>query len=171
MNRTKENNVLKNVYARYHNQLVAEVCLHTHDPDFAEDCVQDAFCVLGERIRRGETEFKDVHAWLLTIAKNCAKKYLGQRTRESYIEDLSETADELCVSSPDTELELWENKDLICAGMKMLSPLNRRIITLHYINGLSLSETGARIGMSGEAVRKALRRCKEQLKKEVPICL
>lgn len=171
MTRTKENNVLKNAYAKYRNQLIAEVCLHTHDLNFAEDCVQDAFCVLGERVRRGETEFKDVHAWLLTIAKNCATKYLGQRTRESYIEDLPETSEVFCSDSMDIELEILENKDLICAGMNLLSPLNRRMITLHYINGLSLSETGERMGMSSDAVRKALRRSKEQLKREVPICL
>ncbi len=170
MDQTKINDISKNAYEKYHKRLIAEMYLHTHDYDFAEDCVHDAFCVLHNKLKHEGNEIKDMHAWILSIAKNCAMRYTNRRLIESYIEDVPETLDAFFTEPIEYELEKMENSELLIKSINLLSPLNRRLVVLHYLNGLSLYETGLKTGMSGEAVRKAISRCKKQLKDEVKLC-
>ncbi len=158
--------ILRDAYLAYRKNLISEMYLYTHDYDLAEDCVHDAFCVLQTKLREG-IEVDDVQSFMFSIAKNYALIYSEWYAGEVCIEDVPSADKVLLDEYLNSQILYMEDRELIYQGMRGLTPLNRRIFTLRYLNGLNYVEIGRKVGMSGEAVRKGLARIQKQIKNEI----
>lgn len=166
MNEKEVNRILKDAYFDYRKNLISEMVLYTHDYDLAEDCVQDAFCVLQTKLREG-IAVDDVQAFMFYTAKNYALIYSDWYANEVCIEDVASADKVLLDERLNTQMKNLENKELVHKGILGLTPLNRRIFTLRYLGNLNYAEIGRKVGMSSEAVRKVLSRIGQQIKNEI----
>ncbi len=166
MNEKEIQKILDDAYFAYRKNLISEMYRYTHDYDLAEDCVQDAFCVLHTKLSEG-THVDDIQSFVFSVAKNYARIYSEWHALELCIEDVPSADKVLLDEDLDTQIINMENEELIFQGMKRLSPLNRRLFALRYLNGMNYAEIGRKVGMSSEAVRKGLARIQKQIKNEM----
>ena len=132
----------------------------------AEDLLQDALAHAITRIGqlRDLTRFR---SWLMSIVRT---RFLMQRRRntaENYVihdreHDLSQRLADTSVDA-DTDLLVETTR---CA-LKRLAGEQREILSLFYIDGLSLIETGEVLGISQSAVRSRLFRARGALRREL----
>jgi RNA polymerase sigma-70 factor (ECF subfamily) len=90
-----DDNGLVEIIDTYHESLTLFLNSFVHDPDLAEELMQDTFVRLATKRPRfsGRSTFK---TWLFTIARNCAIDYLRKNRRHISLEehqDLPDTAD------------------------------------------------------------------------------
>lgn len=159
--------IMRDAYFDYRKKLISEIYPYTHDYDLAEDCVQDAFCVLYTKLCDGQEKIDDLHYFMLSVAKNYALIYLDWHSGEVCIEDVPSAENALLDNHLDAQMLEMENREIVHCGMAKLSPLYRKIINMRYLNGLNYSEIGREVGMSSEAVRKGLARVQKQIKNEM----
>ena len=131
----------------------------TRDPTRARDLVQETFLKFAYKyseIKKGRA----VLAWLRTVARNCRRKVLPDR-RQTLMPDIDDdilgmdksmkTAFELVVEEEDRRLI----DDDMPKALATLSPTQRACVRLRCMEGKSLPETAAILGISEKAVQEA----------------
>lgn len=163
---------INNIYAEYcneHYETIKKVCsaMLREYPDYAEDCVQDAFEVLLNKLRDG-TEITYVKAFLIKTAKNLVLKAF-KKIQEEQIKKVPADGDEAEVAyeqmffeniSDDKLDEIKENT------LRILSPEEKELLELmvrKYRTSAEKYQTAAeKLGCSESTVRR--RYLKLQLK-------
>lgn len=159
--------ILQNAYAVYSKNLISEMFRYTRDYDLAEDCVQDALCVLQSRLCERDEKIDDIQAFMFSVAKNAAQSYSAWHSKEICLDDMAGSENVLLDDRLKNQILDMENKELVEKGLSVLSPLSRKIFVSKFLRGLSYAEIGRSVGMSSEAVRKGVRRIREQLRNEI----
>src|SRR5262245_6538286 len=133
------------------------------DPAAADDLAQDTWVAALEHPSRAFGE--GARAWLATVARNLVRA--GGRRRAN------ESARERSVARPEALASVSESVERVAAQRELvdavlaLEPLERDLVVLRYFEGLPPRAIGARLGLSGPAVRsrlwRALARLRERL--------
>ena len=134
----------------------------------AEDVVQEALLRAYTDLRR----LRDPHCfggWLCGIAVNLAKMQVRRRNGLLSLEEFADRLDlhELRAASPEHELEGAELLLVIRRALATLPAGQRDVVLMHYSDGLSCAEIGARVGRSTGAVRVRLYRARRRLRAEL----
>lgn len=126
------------------------------DPDAAADLFQNVWLKLARHRRRLRPD-TDLRAWLCTVAR---REYLSHRRAQAL--DLSrlltfgrEPAPR--VSSADPELVE------VSAALRRLSDSDREVLLLTSVDGLSLRQAAAALGLTEPALRQRLGRARRRL--------
>ena len=121
-----------------------------------EDVVQETVlsAYLGLERLRDPARFG---AWLVAIAANLAKMRLRQER----------TAADLPGGLAAPEDDVVEALDSLRNALAILPDAEREVVVLHYVEGLSCEEIGARIGRSPGAVRVRLHRARLRLRERL----
>ena len=129
------------------------------DEERARDAMQDTFVRL---LRRRESLTGEAPSSLLyCIATNvCLNLIRAERRRPV---DRGEELIELAAGSDDVEA-MGQARRLIEAIFDLEEPSTRIMAVLHYVDGLTLEETAARVGLSVSGLRKRLERLKRRSK-------
>ena len=138
-------------YEQYKNGIFRYILSITKDPYLAEDVLHDTFVKLlsGEK----QCACGKEQAWLYRIARNLCYDQLRKSKREQQYAELPVRAD-----------SQWEYIELIAS----LSPIEREIVTLKIVGGLSHKEIGSVLGISSRAAQKRYERAISTLRsKEV----
>lgn len=159
-----EKDILEQLYAKYTRQVYLYIYSLCHNPDLAEDLMQEtflrAFCVV-------ELSGTDILPWLLTVARNL---YLDTYRREKRILLGEREEGEGAGGHLERESEVLkhlirkeENRRLYEAIWK-LKVIEREAIVLYYFSGLSQEQISQMLGVSYGSLRVMLYRAKRRLK-------
>jgi RNA polymerase sigma-70 factor (ECF subfamily) len=124
------------------------------DAGRAEDLVQETYLTLVRQVRGGRTEPVDI-GWAITT---CRSRFLDhvrrnrtfERTRRRMFERPSDAGAE--VASPATE------------ALRQLSDIQRAVIVMRHVDGMSVGDIAASIGRSLHATESLLARAKQSLR-------
>lgn len=179
---------LEALYDRHADAVHGAARRLSRDPSMAEDIVQETFLALWNRAEQFDASRGSVAAWLLTIARNRAVDHLraaGRHHRAAAFSSLTPdaaTADSLVEwlaaagrivaaggAGADPEAALLRNDDRsrLVAALALLAPVERCVVALAYMSGLSQSEISARLGWPLGTVKtrtkRALRHLRDRL--------
>lgn len=101
-------------------------------------------------------------AWLVTIAYHLSINYLDKvrRRRSVPLSDSNDVADEYSA-------EHEEQLQALDKAMRKLPEDDRKLIRMHYYEGMKTDEIASKTGMSQSNVLVKLHRIRERLKKEI----
>jgi len=139
----------------------------------AEDLAQETFVRVWKNLSRFDTE-KPFRPWLYRIARNCAYDFLRKKNTVPF-SYLSESEQLKLESLPDANVSPVENAEktetttFVNTLLSELSEIEREILTLHYLDELSVPEIAEILKKPEETIRTRLRRAREafrEVKKE-----
>jgi RNA polymerase sigma factor (sigma-70 family) len=131
-------------------RLMASVRLHGSDA--ALDITQDTFIAVLEALRAGRLrELERLPAFVLSIAQNLINNHLLAEARSGEV--LTDPrARPAAVGSGPVDLD-EQRRTLVRAALKRLDPLDRRILLLTLIEGLTPREIAPIVGLKPDTVR------------------
>jgi RNA polymerase sigma-70 factor (ECF subfamily) len=145
------------IYDRHFYRVWAYVIRRTGNHADAEDVTSEVFRKALEHVRQYEWRGTPFVAWLLRIAANTLVTRWERAARETgkppeYFGEIAEADGEL------------ERRTMLFELVARLPELQRSVIELRFVEGLSITEVAARIGKSEGAVKQLQRRAIEQLR-------
>ncbi len=160
--------VWEGLYRAYCPQVRSYFAARGLCPQDADDLTQQVFMELGER-----RVPQDPGTYLLAMARNIMCRYLRQQTKES--EALTELIGSMAKNARIIDFEefttrwgkgRWspECRNVLVEVLAQLSPKNRRVMEMRYLEGLTVKEMASRMGCSDHAVRKRLQRIRTVLR-------
>ncbi len=166
---------LEQLYDRY-STLVFSVSLRVlHDPQLAEDVVQEVFLRLWRQPASFDPGRGRFISWLMSVTRNRALDELRRVSRRNRSEDQetdeSSPLDALATSDrmvdPALSAELREQREAVRTAMTRLPPEQRRAIELAYFSGLTQVEisdvTGDPLGTVKTRIRLGMRKLRDAL--------
>jgi len=136
---------LERLYRRMRVQVFAVALAVTGDRGTAEDVMQDTFV----RVYSGAPGYRPdsrARAWVLTIARHLALDAVRRRTREP-VSGMAVHGAVTSVGEPD-----GISLDVVNALLR-LGEVDRQIVVLHDLAGLTHAEVAAELGLSAGTVR------------------
>src|SRR5262245_45909150 len=134
-------------------------------PGLAEDIAQQVFLEFVSKADQWDLD-RDVKPLLATMTRNVALRFWREKTRAMSAE-MRGLAEHIRGLAECSEVE-WprpEEQAALQQCLKQLSEKSRRFIELHYEFGITSVEIASRMEMTADAVRRALFRLREQLRK------
>ena len=149
----------------YRPRLLRLATLSTGDQDLAETIVQDCF-LKAYRARENFRGDCSVSTWLYTIALNVMRDY--QRLQKLHFwksagftsVDLTDPNSALASQepSPETRMLAGEQANLVQLALKSLSPKQRIVFIMRFLDEMELQEIAAATGMPLSTVKTHIRR-------------
>lgn len=131
---------LGEIYDRYRMQIYRTALAITHDPDAAEDILQECFLRVHHYANRINVDLP-LAPWLYRVTVNLS--YTWSKRNRRYWTSIETFIDRLISPSkhaPEPSAERAELRDKIQRAIDGL-PFNQRVVVvLHYLNGLNLKE-------------------------------
>jgi len=130
----------------------------------AEDATAEVFCTAWRKLPDYEWRGTPFRGWLLTIAKNLIR---GQARRDSVISVQVTRSGSLEVGIEDaaeTKALQRNDSEIILTALGTMSPNGKAILTLRFLEELSVQESAERIGCSEENVRVRTFRALKELR-------
>lgn len=146
-----------------HLSLVYSTCLReTGSPSQAEDATQIVFLLLARKaksLRAGPS----LAGWLYNAARFVAKDIRKQEARRQRGE---QTVMQEMTHRQETPAPEWERVEpLLNDALSALKPGEREAVLLRFLEGHSLAETGAALGLSEDAARMRVSRAVEKMRR------
>ncbi len=145
---------------RWQNRVLSAARQITHSEPLAEDAAQDAFVTAWLKLNTLNDGAK-YGVWVIRIVKNRAKDLL-MRYREWVDIDLvtAEASDVLAIMPP------YDETELLHENVSSLSEKVRKVITLYYFEGYSITEIAQMLAIPRGTVKSRLHDGRNQLRKE-----
>jgi RNA polymerase sigma-70 factor, ECF subfamily len=143
-------------YLGTRDRVLRQLTAMTTDPDLAGDVVQEAYARAWQRWARVST-LDDPAAWVRTVA---------WRVAVSHFRRAAVATRRLTRLTPDQPPRPQEDSDIrldVEAALRRLTPEHRRVLVLHEMVGLSVTQIGAEIGVAEGTVKSRLFRARAQL--------
>jgi len=140
------------------------------DADLAADVAQETFVAALERIERFDPQRGEMFPWLTHIARNCIRKALRRRGKDTTLPDFWETLDRRLVRAvtdlgadplPEELLARKETAELVRMALTNLPFRYQVALRRHYFEELSLHEMAALEGSSEGAMKVLLHRARK----------
>jgi RNA polymerase sigma-70 factor (ECF subfamily) len=145
------------LYLRYSGNVYGyarSIVRNDHD---AEDIVQQVFTRLLTAIQNYEQRSVPFSAWLLRITHNLAIDHV--RRRAPICEE-----PELSFGQEDSSIDSGHLRDVIREALAELPPVQRQIVVMRHVGGLSPREIAVRLGRSEDSVHGLHHRGRRALK-------
>jgi RNA polymerase sigma-70 factor, ECF subfamily len=157
--RPESDRSFERLYRRHRQDVYRFILRDVKDPDDAEDVTQTAFLNAYRALSRGRPPERP-RAWLLTIARNVARRRFRSRGPETVA-----LSDDLTVAEPDdydtpTAAE-------ISSALRELRPAQRRALVLREILGWSYAEIAGDLGVSVSAVETLIFRSRRSVREQL----
>ncbi len=142
------------------------------NPADAEEAVQETFLRVFKRLD-GFEERARFSTWLYRVAANAAMDVVRKRqrhaTRESTLEDATGDLLPFAAATPGPErvAEGGQITDHIAGALDRLTPGERAAFTLRHLQGLSIKEIGEALDMQTNAVKNAIFRAVQKMRREL----
>jgi RNA polymerase sigma-70 factor (ECF subfamily) len=139
------------------------------DADLAGDVAQETFVTALETIDRFDPRRGDMFPWLTHIARNCIRKILRRRGRDSVLPDFWDTVDHKLTGAiagigsdifPEALLARKETAELVRMALTNLPLRYQTALRRRYFEELSLHEIAALEGINEGAVKVLLHRAR-----------
>ena len=153
-----EAELLEQLYMAHHGAAYAYCLALCGDVHLASDIVADAFVKAYLSLPDDVPSFR---YWLLRVCRNLWIDHLRKRKWEVSPEPLQYMTDGV---TPETTYLRDERNRCLWRAISELPPLDRELLTLHYISGLRLQEAAKLIGKSYDATRQRMVRLRQTLR-------
>lgn len=158
---------LGELYERYKTQVYRTALAITRNEKDAEDILQDAFL----RVYRYADRIDDTVSlgpWLYRVTVNLAYGWISRARR--WFDILSSTFDRLVLPAlwrPEKMAEERELRRVLQRAIDGLSPGQRVVVVLHYLEGLSLKEIAYVMNIPEGTVKSRLHYARGRLRKAI----
>lgn len=132
-----ETQALVQIYDLYSDELYRYAMRLGGDPDLAEECVAETFVRLLEAFRRGRGPREYLRAYLYRIAHNWLTDQFRARRGDLSLEDVTPLP---ASDDPAAEAEMRIRQQAVRAALLHLTPDQRQVILLRYVEGWELEE-------------------------------
>jgi RNA polymerase sigma-70 factor (ECF subfamily) len=154
-----------------HSRYVFSVAYRlTGSVEDAEDVVQNTFLKAHRQLNRFEAR-ADVKTWLHRITVNASIDLIRSRRHREVghdpadLEAGSDRADSLDrVPGPERLVMSAEIRDRLKEGLTLLTPSERAAFTLRHVEGLSIREVAAAMGLKTEAAKNSIFRAVRKMR-------
>ena len=155
---------MRELIAIYGQRMYAYALRLTGDPSQAEDVVQDSLVAAWQGAKRFRGSGRLI-AWLLGIVHHRAMESI-KRSYRAIEQGMGEAAAALVAGDPPPEEQtaLSEQRGLLRAGLRRLSPEHRAVLELVFYQGLSLQEAAEVCGVPVGTVKSRLNYAKSSLR-------
>ena len=163
--------VFAELYMRYFDRVYSYLRLALDDDHAAEDTTQQVFLKVMEALPRYERRTQPFRAWLFTIVRNHAIRYLEKRGRMDVVDPVELTDRREDPTEPEPVEVLgtlgWITDREILMLIERLPVAQRQVLMLRYMMDLTTTDIAAVLGRSTEDVRalqsRALRFLQQRL--------
>jgi RNA polymerase sigma-70 factor (ECF subfamily) len=152
---------LSAIYERYAPGIYRYVYYRVGDPELARDLQSDVFVRMLESIGSYQERGWPISAWLYRIAYARTIDVLRRSDRRN---QLPLEPWDLLSEGPEQDLDQSEERAAVRRAMGRLIDAHRTVITLRFIYGLTLEETGRQLGRSVGSVKSLQHRATERLR-------
>lgn len=154
------------LYHRYHQAVYANIFKMVHQPQAAEDILQEVFLALWTNRRKLNTE--QVAGWLFVVSYNKAASCLKKKLREAAILVNNEALPEPAISPASTDDDLYDIRlSIVEEAIGHLPARKKEVFRLCRFEGKSYDEAAALLGISAVSVRDYLKQSSQFIKKYV----
>ncbi len=150
--RSLDQNVLVEIYDRYSSGIFAYAYRLLGNPDLAEDCVAETFTRFLNAVQNRKGPSENIRAYLYRIAHNWINDIYRSQAhyREESIEDRQDIRDNIHVEE---SVDLKWQISTIREHIMNLTPDQRMVITLRYIEGWDLEDIASALQKPVGAVK------------------
>jgi RNA polymerase sigma-70 factor (ECF subfamily) len=163
--------VFSELYMRYFDRVYSYLRLALDDEHAAEDTTQQVFLKVMEGLPRYERRRQPFRAWLFTIVRNHAIRYLEKRGRMEVVDPVELTERGVDRSEPEPAEALgalgWITDREILMLIERLPVAQRQVLMLRYMMDLTTTDIAAVLGRSNEDVRALQSRALRFLQKRL----
>ena len=150
------------LYRRHYRGLCAHVYRRTGDVHATEDVVSEVFLTALRTLPRFRYRGVPVRFWLLRIATNAVNRWARRRRRRG---TTSLRVDELTdARADDASLSGEADDGRARRALLTLAPKHQAVLSLHYLEGLSVKEVASIIGCREGTVKSRLARARDALR-------
>ncbi len=133
---------LGEIYDHYSPLLYRYAVRLLGDQDLAEDCVAETFSRFLQALRKGKGPERHLKAYLFRVAHNWITDRFRRQPLEEALEDHSvHLADQ--GPAPDEVAEMRWRQEQVRAMLRQLTPDQRQVVVLRFLEGWSLAEVAA----------------------------
>ena len=152
---------VQQLFRMHYRQMYKLAAMLLHDDAESKDIIHDVFAQLLSSPNI-ELQRNTAEAYLLAAVRNrCLNVIRGrkiqERVKQLYLLELDQ-------SVPETDTLLEELKTLSKGIAQLMPPVCRRVIELHFNDGMTFREIAAHLGVSETTVYKYLRNALQQLR-------
>ena len=126
-----------------------------------DDILQDVAVAVLEHYERYDSE-RSFTAWAIGVARNKIHNYYRERKRKPLVFD-SETIEALATAYEGLSESAQESIGYLNACLQQLEPRSRKICDLRYVDDTKPAGIAKQLGMSANAISKALERIRKRL--------
>ena len=158
------NNTVGDCYEKYYQSIYKYCRVRLGEfSQHAEDCVQDAFLVLYNKLTDGET-VEQPRAFLYRTADNFVKRTVeGCRKQQSRTVDIDEAAEKIA-APPDSVPDDFDYDECARLLIEMLTVEERVLYELKYTQRKSLKEISEILNITPTATAKRVSRLRSRIK-------
>lgn len=156
-----DTDLLEELYRKYYAAAVLYCTALSGEEQLAQDIASDAFVKACLSLPNDVPSFR---YWLLRVCKNLWIDHLRKHKWEASGESIQYLSDGM---TPETKYLRDERNRCLWRAISELPPLDRELVTLHYVSGLSLQESAKILGKSYDATRQRMVRLRQTLKKRM----
>ena len=128
------------IYEEYHLKVLRYIQSKVNDYYLAEDLCSDVFVKVYEKIDSFDEDKSSISTWIFTITKNKLIDYY--RTRKVTVE-----IPETLVYEEDEKIDS-DMLETLAKALEKLDARSRKLIVLHYYEGLSVKDIAERLNIS-----------------------
>lgn len=143
------------IYEQFYTPIFRYFYGRTGDKELSQDLTQDVFVKGLKSISSFVITNKNPLAYFYTIARNSLIDYWRRDFPELLNEDHLVSLPDLTMKTDGLSLDR-ENQEIVALGLSALTPPQREVLTLKYLNELSTREIAELFGKSEEAIRQSL---------------
>lgn len=162
LNSLKNNDqeALAQIYDMMHNEIFRYIYSIVKNKEYAQDLTQDTFIHLYKNAALYNNK-GHAKAWIITISRNITYMFLRKNNRELVVDyDIEET---------DDSMGNINNKLLIEKMMSLLDTIEREIIVLHVIDGLTFREVSEVMNIALPTTLSKYHRSLKKLRKSMEV--
>jgi RNA polymerase sigma-70 factor, ECF subfamily len=154
------------LYARYWPRVMGYLVQRlSGSVEEAEDLAADVFTRVYQKIDTFEPRGAPLSAWVIRIAHNQLIDSLRRRSKLTQV--TLDDAPEIASGPVFTDIDQGVAIDQIKAGLEYLTPEQRQVIVLRFLEGMSLAETATAVGRNVDAVKKLQARGLASLRRRI----
>ncbi len=153
------------LYRRHRRVIASYVFRRTGDPHVTEDVLSEVFLAALRTLPRYRYRGVPVRVWLFRIATNAVNRWARrQRRRPTGSLDTADVADR---AGPDRSTPSLGEAERARHALLSIAPKYQAVLSLHYLEGLSLLEVAAVIGCRAGTVKSRLGRGRQALRRQL----
>ncbi len=157
----KDPRAFASLYRMHCRAVAGYVYRRTGDAHATEDIVSEVFLAALRHLPRYRHRGVPIRYWLYRIATNVVNRWVRRR-RNGLTVDAAVDLDEHAATSDNGEHAA--TREIAQQAMLRLSPKHQTVLSLHYLEGLSVEEVAAVVGCRIGTVKSRLSRAREALR-------